>query len=252
MKQTLFFLLLLLLPGLNQRLAAQTQTPPQPAAAHGGTSSVYGPATLGFAFGMGQSKQHINYQDAFDGEFLPARVFSFGLQYGKPISEHLAWQIELGLTQHGFRLKQTVYSYGVKVVGKADARVRYLELPFLLLYRQPVGKKGLTLAAAPGFSLGYATSAKIVTRASGKNDARNVHTKIEDNISLKGTAFGDRLDAALQLGARGEYPLKPGKVFLELRYHLGILNLDRNIGDSQDKTFNRSWLLRLGYCYALK
>ncbi|MBV6442263.1 MAG: hypothetical protein EPGJADBJ_03967 [Saprospiraceae bacterium] len=209
-------------------------------------------AYYGFAAGLGWSKQKINYEYTFAEDYESARVFSFGLQYGKSISDNWGWQIELGLTQHGYRLKTTEYDYntGLKVEAKADARIRYLEIPFSMTYRIPLNDNGLELLAMPGLNVGYALSGKIVAKGSGENETRTVETKITEKISLEDTEFGERLDAALLLGAQMAYPFGPGKAFLEARYHLGILNLDRG-ADSDTKTFNRSLLLRVGYRHAL-
>lgn len=209
-------------------------------------------AYYGFAAGLGWSKQKINYEYTFEEDYESARVFSFGLQYGKSISDNWGWQLELGLTQHGYRLKTTEYDYntGLKVEAKADARIRYLEIPFSMTYRIPLNDKGLELMAMPGLNLGYAVSGKIVAKGTGENETRTVETKITEKITLKDTEFGERLDAALLIGAQMAYPFGPGKAFIEARYHLGILNLDRN-ADSDIKTFNRSLLLRVGYRYAL-
>lgn len=209
-------------------------------------------AYYGIAAGLGRSKQKINYEYVFDEDYEPARVFSYGLQYGNRLSGNWGWQIELGLTQHGYRLKSTDYDYntGLKIEAKADARIRYLEIPFSMTYRIPLNDKGLELMAMPGLDLGYAVSGKIVANGSGENETRTVETKITEKISLKDVSLGERLDAALLFGAQAAYPYGPGKVFLEARYHFGILNLDRN-ADSDSKTFNRSVLLRVGYRHAL-
>lgn len=209
-------------------------------------------AYYGFAAGLGWSKQKINYEYTFEEDYESARVFSFGLQYGNSISENWGWQLELGLTQHGYRLKTTEYDYntGLKVEAKADARIRYLEIPFSMTYRIPLNNNGLELMAMPGLNVGYALSGKIVAKGSGENETRTVETKITEKISLEDTEFGERLDAALLIGAQMAYPFGPGKAFIEARYHLGILNLDRG-ADSDTKTFNRSLLLRVGYRHTL-
>lgn len=128
-------------------------------------------------------------------------------------------------------------------------------MPFSLTYRFPLGKNGFEWVALPGLGLGYAISGKIVARGTGESETRKAYTKIIDKVSLKDTRFGDRLDAALQLGVQAAYPLGPGKAVFEIRYHLGILNLDRNndfdITEEGDKAFNRTMTIRVGYQYAL-
>lgn len=235
--------------------AAAPQTPrPHPVA--GAKTALYDPATYyGLAMGLGWSKQKINYAFAFDEDYRAAQVFSFGLFYGGRISDRLGWQLEFGLTQHGYRLASTDNGGGVKIRAKADARLRYFEAPFLLVYRFPTGKKGLELSAMPGLGLGYAVSAKVVSRSRGESEDQTVRIRVTDKIPLKEADFGERLDAALLLGLRASQPLGPGRVFVETRYHFGILNLERDaefsITEGGDKAFNRSLLLRVGYLYGL-
>ena len=226
----------------------KTEDQPRPAAAPSG-------AYIGFSAGLGWSKQHINYEFVFPDGFETARAFSYSIQYGSRFSDRLGWQLELGLSQHGFRQKKTYTSGGVKVNAKADGRIRYLEVPFALTYRVPLGKKGVELVGLTGLSLGYAVSAKVVARGTGESETRKVRLKITEKVSLKDVDFGDRLDAALLLGAQASYPFGPGKAIFEARYHLGILNLDRNKEfhhtEAGDKAFNRTLTLRVGYRYAL-
>ena len=205
---------------------------------------------FGLAFGPGWSKQKINYEFAFDDEFRSGHVFSLGLQYGQRVSERLGWQLELGLSEHGYRMKKTDFSGGVKINVKADARIQYLELPVSLTYRIPVGEKGFEIIAMPGLSAGYAVSAKVVANGEGENESRKVTTKVREKVSLKDLSFDERLDAALLFSGQVAYPVGPGNVFLEARYHFGILNLERNT-ERGDKAFNRSLFLRFGYRYAL-
>lgn len=243
-----------LLPSGVKTPPDSTQPKPPPVASRQKRSSGYRATSTGayysFATGFGWSKQKINYEDAFTEDYTSARIFSYELQYGKMTSEKMGWQIGIGLTQHGFRLEDTEYDYltGVEVDVKADARIRYLEIPFSLVFPFPLGERGFELATMPGLSLGYALSGKIVAKASGENDDRTVKTKVTDKVSFDDVEFGDRLDAALLLGLRAAYPFGPGKTFLEARYHLGVLNLERG---SDGKAFNRSFLLRAGYQYAL-
>ena len=226
----------------------KTEDRPRPAATPSG-------AYIGFSTGLGWTKQHINYEFVFIDGFETAHAFSHGIQYGNQFSDRLGWQLELGLSQHGFRQNKIYTSGGVKVNAKADGRIRYLEVPFSLTYRVPLGKKGFELAALPGVSLGYAVSGKVVARGTGESETRKVRLKITEKVSLKDAGFGDRLDAALLLGAQAAYPFGPGKAVFEVRYHLGILNLDRNkdfdFTEAGDKAFNRTLTLRVGYRYAL-
>ncbi len=213
---------------------------------------------FGLAWGPGWSKQNINYEDLFPQPFQYARAFSFGLQYGFPISEELDGQIELCLTQHGYRLEETFFDLetGIEINAKADARIRYLELPLLIAYRVPIGNEGFEVAVIPGISLGYAVSGKVVASGKGEIGPRKVFTKITEEVTtIKDASFADRLDAALLLGGQAAYNFRNGAAFVEARYHLGMLNLERNaeviINPEGDKAFNRSFLLRLGYRFAL-
>lgn len=210
---------------------------------------------IGITAGKGWSRQKINYAFALGEKILSADISSFGIQYGESFSENMGWQIELGLTQHGLRVEETSNSGGVKIYSKADARVRYLEIPVCLTHKTSLGKSKIEVMATPGINFGYAVSGRIVAQGSGENETRMVWTKIVDQISLAETTFGDRLDIALLLGAQAAYPIGPGKVFLEARYHLGMLNLERNtvfsFTEGGDKAFNRTMVWRLGYRYGL-
>ncbi|MBK7336962.1 MAG: hypothetical protein IPJ00_12660 [Saprospirales bacterium] len=89
---------------------------------------------IGITAGKGWSRQKLNYAYALGEKILSADISSFGIQYGESFSEKMGWQIELGLTQHGLRVEETSNSGGVKIYSKADARVRYLEIPVCLTY----------------------------------------------------------------------------------------------------------------------
>lgn len=210
---------------------------------------------FGFAWGPGWSKQHINYEYVFDEPFQPGRVYSFAFQLGYPLSGALSWQLELGLTEHGYRVEGTSIDSGVKIRAKADARLRYLELPLSLTYRLPVGSKNVEVLGLAGLNSGYAVSGSVVARGKGENETRKVSTKVTEKIPLKDTAFSERLDAALLLGAQVVYHSGFGAVFAEARYHFGILNLERNteviINPGGGTAYNRTLLLRVGYRHAL-
>lgn len=210
---------------------------------------------FGLSMGSGWSRQKINFAFAFNEKVQSASVFSFGIQYGDSFSQKMGWQAELALAQHGFRMKKTSTSGGVKIYSKADFRARNLEIPICLTYKTPVGKSKIEAMATPGIVLGYTVSEKIVSQGTGENETRKVWTKTVDQISLEDVKFGDRLDIGLLVGAQTAYPAGPGKVFLEARYHLGLLNLERNkefqYTEDGDKVFNRTMALRIGYRYSL-
>lgn len=199
-----------------------------------------------FSTGWGWSKQRVNYD--FDQPFLNARVFSAGLVYGMPLNEKWEFQTGLALTQHGFRVENNTTSNGVKVQVKADARLRYLELPATLRYKLPVKADKWTFHLSPGLYAGYAVSGKAVARGEGENRTRKVRTAVSDKIVLENTPFGDRIDAGLTLGATASFGWGPGSAFAGIRYYLGLLNLEG--GDN--KAFNRTVYLNLGYRYGLR
>jgi Outer membrane protein beta-barrel domain len=209
---------------------------------------------FGLAVGIGRAKQKLSYENAFDEPLKHAAIYSFGLQYGKRVTDQFGWQLELCLTQHGFREETNTTTQGVKVNAKTDARIRYLEVPLLLNLRLPVGGEKIRLEALPGLSLGYATSARIVSRGNGSGKDTKVRLRTSSKIDLSDTKFADRLDAALLLGLRGSKDFNRGRLFFEARYHFGVLNLERNasiFSDERPKVFNRTLLLRAGYQVAL-
>ncbi|MFN0037314.1 MAG: outer membrane beta-barrel protein [Saprospiraceae bacterium] len=231
---------------------ADTTPPPAPSPAKKFSKGFVAGATWGgAAIGLGWSKQKLNYEEFFDKPLKRARVFSYALQYGKQVSETLGWQIELGLTQHGYREEQTGNTGGVKTTVKADLRVRYLEVPFLLNLKLPIGGQNIRLEAMPGASVGFLNSAKVIAHGEGAQDDTKVRVKISSKLDLREVKFEDKLDAALLLGLRAAKRCGPGRIFLEGRYHFGILNLERNAEtgpeDEKPKAFNRTFLLRAGY-----
>ncbi|MBL7825153.1 MAG: PorT family protein [Saprospiraceae bacterium] len=217
-----------------------------------GTGAMY----FGVSAGFGWSKQKLNYEEIFPNPLKHARVYTYGIQLGKQITETMAWQLELAFSEHGYRVVDTDYAEGVSLKSKTDARLRFLELPFLMAYQLPLSNQVFSLELMPGTSVGLLNSGKIVAQASGEEDDTSVQLKVRTKLDLRGIEFEDKLDAALLLGARVRIPYGPGKFFLEGRYHLGILNLDRNVepgpfDEMQQKTYNRSFFLRTGFQIAI-
>jgi hypothetical protein len=210
---------------------------------------------FGPAFGIGRSREKINYEDLLDERLKYARIYAFGIQYGKQLSEKTGWQVELNLTQHGSRYESVTNTQGVKVTAKEDIRLRYIEVPFLFLYKLPVEVKGFGLELAGGAGLGYMTAARVISRGQGENRNTKVRLKIAETIDLDETSTQERLDAAFLAGLRVVKNYGIGRAFAETRFHAGFLNKLSGNEDAQAenlKEFNRTVLFRAGYQMALK
>ncbi|MCK6695029.1 MAG: PorT family protein [Thermoanaerobaculia bacterium] len=162
------------------------------------------------------------------------------------LSDRFRGRAEFNWVQRGFGLSMRGSSPYLEANSKTRALTNYLEAAWLAQFVANPSKPGILLSAGPG--LGFLTGVKIKSRATvrdiqtGESNTASESTKVD----LEGYSFSDRLDYGLHLGTGARWPAGDGQVCFDVRYYLGL----KNVNDdpySPEKEFNRGWSLGLGY-----
>jgi len=175
-----------------------------------------------------------------DGEKLNSNTaFQAGFIANFGISERLSFQTELYYIQKGTRIKGEDFFSNIEVISKIV--LNYLELPLLLKVQFNNSEDGPEFYGLAGPSIGYARSGKIISEGviNGEKTKETIDIEFDDNDGVR------RTDFSLAIGAGANIPTGPGKVFVDLRYLLGISNLNKDGEDSSVK--NRGIGLAIGY-----
>lgn len=184
---------------------------------------------LGFKAGVNLAKQK------FDGEgFTISPDNRIGLQVGAMaevgLGENLAVQPEVLFIQKGFKADFDDPFTGEK--SEMSLMLNHVEVPLLVKYKFPTQGIGFYLAGGP--AVGYA--------ASGKSKFDGESSKLEDE-DWEGY---NRLEVGAHAGAGVLIPVGAGVVCIDLRYILGLSNLNDDETDDT-KAFNRGIGLSVGF-----
>ncbi len=164
----------------------------------------------------GASFANIFGEDVFDQKFRLGLALGGFLTYG--LSERVALQPELLFVMKGSRYKSTRFGE-----YKETMSFNYLEVPLLAKY--VVSRKPVPVAIFAGPALSLKLGAKVKYEWEGLAEE-------EDVEGLKGADFG------LAIGAGTEYNLsRTGRFTLDLRYTLGLANIDEDGGTVRNGTF---------------
>jgi hypothetical protein len=157
----------------------------------------------------------------------------FIAKYG--INKFLGVQAELLFAQKGMKIKATQGN----VTVKSWVTVNYLEIPILTNFTFPVGPVVLMGNIGPYFGIGLTANL-----ATDPDVGLNQKVKFE-NGSLK------RFDMGLLFGAGVGYKIGKGLLFMDLRYGLGLSDIndidDADKGTSYEKNSNRNFGISFGY-----
>lgn len=184
---------------------------------------------IGFKAGVNLAKQK------FDGQgFSISPDNRLGFQVGAMaevgLGQNLAIQPEVLFIQKGFKAEFDDPFTGEKT--KSVLTLNHVEVPLLVKYKIPSTGIGFFFTGGP--ALGYA--------ASGKSEFDGESSKIEDE-DWEGY---NRFEFGAHVGTGVLIPTGAGAVSIDVRYILGISNLN---GDESDdtKAFNRGIGLSIGY-----
>ena len=179
-----------------------------------------------------------------DGEELNSNIaFQAGFVANFGIAEKLSLQTELYYIQKGTKVKGEDFFSSMEVNSKVV--LNYLELPVLLKVQFNNSEDGPSFFGLAGPSIGYALSGKLVSEAiiNGTKIKETQDLEFDDNDGFRRTEF------SLAIGAGVNIPTGPGNVVIDLRYLLGLSNLNDE-GDGASVK-NRGIGLAVGYLIPL-
>lgn len=160
-----------------------------------------------------------------------------------PLNENFSFRPELNYISKGFRVAEglnfTIANLPIPLGLEAVTRIRYVQIPILGKYS--FGTDGVRPYLVGGPAVGYASSAKLVTRVNSVVDFNVGST----DIDLSKSTY-DRLEVNAIGGLGIGFPVASGEWFVEGRYSYGLTDLlDDPIVDL--KLRNKGWGLSAGY-----
>lgn len=176
--------------------------------------------------------------EAFDDD---AYGSTFGLQFGAvaeiPVSDKFAIQPELIYLQKGFFFEFEFLG----ITSETDTKLNYLEIPILAKIFLTDAPTQVYVTAGP--SVGFALSGKVIDTVGGEEDETDIDFE-DSEIST--------FDFGLSLGAGAQFAAGPGKLFVDVRYLLGLANLDNSEPESERiDVFNRGIGASIGFLFPI-
>lgn len=159
-----------------------------------------------------------------------------------------ALQLEPGYAERGslFTAKGLMNNGVDRYEDKTAAKFQWLETPVLLRFTPSVGPLNIVLTA--GAEARYLLSGTVVEQSAEYNirTGAQVHSKTEvSSIALDRI---NRLDVGLVGGLGVSLPLAFGQVFLDGRYHHGLMDLDKN---NTTQAYQHGFSANLGVLFSL-
>lgn len=174
----------------------------------------------------GLSLSAMNFQNSSYVDEKIRAGFTAGLAFSVKVTEKFSIQPELLFTQKGANYKRRI----MDVTGpEIQTRLHYLEIPVMARYHVD----RFYLGAGPAFNLALG----------GKSKVCGTETDIK---------FGDgvnelrRTDVTLLFGGGAMFPLGKGNLVLDVRYGVGLSDID-NVSGSNDRTRNNHIAVTVGY-----
>lgn len=164
-----------------------------------------------------------------------------GLQFGAvaeiPVGDKFSIQPELLLIQKGSGFDSDFLGTTIET----DNKLNYFEIPILAKIYLTEGPAQVFVNAGP--TIGFATSGKIVTEAGGEKEEVDIDF---DDTDLSTFDFG------VAVGAGAQFDAGPGKLFVDVRYLLGLANLDESEPEADRiDVFNRGIGASVGFLFPL-
>jgi hypothetical protein len=188
-------------------------------------------------------------------KFMPG--LTIGVAFNFPASDIFSVQPELSFIQKGARSNSNEEFDGVAISAKSKLSLNYIEVPVLL--KATVGESTKFFFTA-GPSLGIGIGGKFETKftisdggasLSGTYDGKVKFGEApeEDDEELDALYIDNRLDFGIQLGAG---VIIADKVMIDLRYGLGLSNMNDEIEGEDNKAQNRVIQFTVGVPIRLK
>ncbi|MFK8102710.1 MAG: porin family protein [Saprospiraceae bacterium] len=163
----------------------------------------------------------------------------------------IAIPVEIGITENFSVQPELTYlqkgsSFSFDILGfntESSTTLNYFELPVLAKYKF-VKTDDLGVYAAAGPTFGYALGGESKVSIQGVEETTDFDFDAEENEDF------NRFDLGLSLGAGVEYKAGPGSIVLDLRYVLGLSNLNGGENDGVT-TKNNGFAASIGYMLTL-
>ena len=171
-----------------------------------------------------------NYKTKTPWKEIANTGFAAGFTAFKQVKINMGYSIGLEFIQKG-------YNHKICNTITDELEANYLEVPIMLNYTFLIpGVKNFKGHANAGFYTAYWIS--------GKYKTQGFSTQSEDfNFE---SSEASRFDLGPSAGGRIEYVLRNGAISLDLRYELGLLDLQKKVSDNTRNT-NRTFIIGISY-----
>jgi len=156
--------------------------------------------------------------------------YTFGATFFRQVNANIGVSFELQYTQKGYyhKICNTIYD---------KLKANYIEIPIMLDYTFIIpGLKNFKAHGTLGFYTAYWLSAKY--------DMKGFSSSSDSFDFSKSNA--SHFDIGPNAGGRIEYILKNGSISLDIRYELGVIDLQKQINDNTKNT-NRALVVGITY-----
>jgi len=227
------------------------------------TKSIFGQVSVGLNLGGNFCK--IDYSVDYERnpylivpdnqEFLFTSGFTVGIPVEIAFSEKLSLFSDISYLQKGTKTKYSSTLLGMKYNLEGTIKYNYIELPIQVKYY--VFKKDIGVFVAGGPSFGYLLNGKSKYDNSSLDLADNTITYSSSDTKYSSNDIKDaginRFDVSLALSVGVDYKLGIGKVFFNLNYMHGLVNLVDNDMEGYEgiKEYNRGIITTIGYLIPL-
>jgi hypothetical protein len=192
---------------------------------------------FGFRGGLNLSNVEISDPDEMDPTDTKNRPGLFvGLATEVGLSDYFALQPEFQYTQYGFKVEESFEGGTLKF----DMNYNYLQIPVLAKFTIGSERAGFQVMAGPHFGFGIGDI---------KMKAEMLNEKEEETMSWDDAEI-DRFDMGFNGGIGLFAKLGPGKVGMDVRYLLGLQNIN-TVKEESSKVTNRNLQVGLSYLIPL-
>jgi len=183
-------------------------------------------AQFGLKGGINVANQNFSVEGGFP---TPSSIIGFHIGGFVEIkmSDKFAIQPEILYSTQGSKFDMTIYDSGFEYYTKNTFKLGYINIPVMFKY---YAAKKIALEAGP--QIGFLTSSKIETAVFGESVTQNAKDLFE-TIDF-GLIFGAGFDITNKLSAG-------------IRYNVGLANIAKTDGNSDESIKNNVFSVSLGY-----
>ena len=176
--------------------------------------------------------------DIFDEDvYSSVTGLQLGLVAEIPFSDKFAVQPELLYLQKGSAAEFEFLGDKITTTTKFN----YLEIPILAKFALTDGPAQVFLNAGP--SIGFGLNGTLTTEAGGAEEESDLDFDEEGIV---------RMDLGLALGAGVQFNTGPGKLFVDVRYLMGLTSLDDSEPEEEQiDIFNRGISASVGFTFPI-